>query len=400
MTTLLLGLLSIALWRLTCAAPPRFTPDWPAPAPAFASSWFGGSLTEAEWQSPSQMSQLRKYKAVLTSWILPFGNFTNATAIASSQAVILKEALGDGTAVFTYQSGLLAPGFYPENLRVVSDSNRYGDFFLRASNGSFLVSDTYCSQAHADPAASPGCVAYLWNWCNESAVDYYVHTVLGALVTGPAGEGLGYDGVFLDNSDEFSTSQAANAHCDAANATMRVHTETAKFFETVGKWPIFSSTVSGAAMQSEAEQLWAAGVGFSKFWESWNPSASAMSQLFNETQMGLPTVVHATAHGWPFQHKPSILLRDALAAFLVATGGARYSYFQYSSGWFDADWSWDPLFDAEYGTASGPPAVTHYGNASDLGEVWTRPFSSGVVVRVNCTPPSFKIAWCVGNITA
>lgn len=378
-------------------APPT-SPAWPAPAPAFASSWFGGSLTEAEWQDPSQMSALRQYTAVLTSWILPFGNFVNATAIASSQAVILKKALGNKTAVFTYQSGILAPGFYPENLRAMSDPVRYGDFFLRSANGSFLESDTYCSQANANSSLSPGCIAYLWNWCNDSAIEYYVHTVLGAMVTSSSGEGLPYDGVFLDNSDEFSTKGSANANCDAVNATLRVHTQTATFFQTVGKWPIFSSTVTGAAMLGEIEELWAAGVGFSKFWESWSPSVSAMSQLLNETQVGLPTVVHATAHGWPFQHKPPIRLLDALAAFLVATGGAPYTYFQYSKGWFDADWTWDPLFAREYGVASGLPVITQYGNASDPGEVWVRSFSTGVVVSVNCTPPSYNVAWCVGSI--
>jgi hypothetical protein len=124
-----------------------------------------------------------------------------------------------------------------------------------------------------------------------------------------------------------------------------------------------------------------------------------MSQLLNETQLGLPTVVHATAHGWPFEHKPPISLLDALAAFLVASGGAPYTYFQYSSGWFDRDWAWDPLFDKEYGSAASAPVITPYGNASDAGEVWVRAFSSGAVVSVNCTPPSLKIAWCVGNIT-
>jgi hypothetical protein len=393
-----MSVLLLLLSVLSASGGPPVGPTWAAPAPSFASSWFGGSLTEAEWQDPKQMAQLRKYKAILTSWILPFGNFSNATAIASSQAVVLKREIGAGVAVFTYQSGILAPGFYPENARVIGDPGRYGDFFLRTSNGTFLVSDTYCNQAHADPTTNPGCQAYLWNWCNESAIDYYVHEVLGAMVADSTGTGFAYDGVFLDNSDEFSVAQSANAKCNVTSATMRVHIETAKYFQTVGKWPVFSSTVVGPTMLIETEQLWSAGVGFSKFWESWNPSVAAMSQLFNETQSGLPTIVHATSHGWPFQHKPPIRLLDALASFLVATGGAPYTYFQYSSGWFDADWSWSPLFDQDYGTSPTPPVITRYGNASDLGEVWLRSFSTGAVVTVNCTPPSYNIAWCTGSI--
>jgi hypothetical protein len=335
---------------------------------------------------------------VLTSWILPFGNFSNATAIAAAQAVILKGLLGAGTAVLTYQSGTLAPGFYPEVAAVMADPATFGDFFLRAPSGAFLNSTTYCDQTNEGPSTHPGCVAYLWNWCNESAIDYYVHAVLGGLVTDSAGRGLAYDGVFLDNSDEFTTRGAGNANCDAVNASIGVHIATGRFFAAVGKWPVFSSTVTGSQMAAEAAALWAAGVGFSKFWESWNPSVGAMQQLYNETAMGVPTVVHATVHGWPFQHKPPIALIDALAAFLVATGGARFTYFQYSTGWYDADWHWDALFDREYGVAVGPPVITQYGNSSDGGEVWVRAFTSGAVASVNCTPPSYKRAWCEGSI--
>ena len=379
--------------------PPPVAPAWPPPAPTFASSWFGGSLTEAEWQSPSQLAQLRRYKSVLTSWILPFGNFTNATKIASSQAVVLKGLLGAGTCVFTYQSGILAPGFYPEVAAVVSDPATYGDFFLRAPGGALLNDTTYCDQTNQSPATHPGCVAYRWNFCNASAIAYYVNVVLGGLVTDSAGRGLAYDGVFLDNSDEFTTAGAGNAHCNEANATMSVHIATGRFFQTKGKWPVFSTTVGGDVMAAEAAALWSAGIGFSKFWESFSPSLGATQQLYNETALGLPTVVHATVHGWPFSRKPPITLTDALAAFLVATGGASYTYFQYSTGWYDADWRWDPLFDHEYGVAVGPPVITQYGNSSDLGEVWVRAFTSGAVATLNCTPPSFRLAWCEGNIT-
>ena len=395
---MLLRYMAAAAGLLLALAAPPIAPAWPPPAPAFATSWFGGSLTEAEWQSPTQLAQLRQYKSVLTSWILPC-NFTNATAIASSQAVTLKGLLGAGTPVFTYHSGLLAPRFYPEIAAAMADPATYADFFLRAPSGAFLNSTTYCDQTKVDPAAHPGCVAYLWNFCNASAVDYYVNVVLGGLVTDSAGRGLAYDGVFLDDSDDFSTRGAGNADCNTTSASIGVHVATGRFFQTVGKWPIFSTTVGGSAMAAEAAALWAAGVGFSKFWESWSPSLGAVQQLYSETAMGLPTVVHATVHGWPFSRKPPITLTDALAAFLVATGGANYAYFQYSTGWYDADWHWAPLFDHEYGVAVGPPAITQYGNTSDPGEVWVRTFTSGAVARVNCTPPSYKQVWCGGEIT-
>ena len=123
----------------------------------------------------------------------------------------------------------------------------------------------------------------------REAIDYYIHVVLGGLVTDSAGRGLAYDGVFLDNSDEFTTRGAGNADCDAVNASIGVHIATGRFFAAVGKWPVFSSTVTGDQMAAEAAALWAAGVGFSKFWESWNPSVGAMQQLYNETAMGVPS---------------------------------------------------------------------------------------------------------------
>lgn len=356
-------------------------------------------MDKTEWQDPRQVAQLKQYKSILTSWILPTNHtFTNATAIASEQAVQLKTLIGSNTPVFTYQSGILAPRFYPENLAIMMDGH-HDDYFLRRSDGSFINSTTYCAQTKTDPSVNPNCAALLWNFCNDSAVEYYVARVLGAMVTDSHGKGLNFDGVFLDNSDEFSTRGAANAPCDPHNATMAVHIKTAQFFKSVGKWPIFSTTITGQACQDEANQIWAANVGYSKFWESFSPSLSAIEQLYNETEYGLPTFVHSTYHGWPFERKPPISLNSSLASFLVATGGAPHSYFQFSNGWYDQDWKWDPILGHEFGTATGPPSITKYGNMSNPGQIWTRAFSSGAHVKVNCTPPSKSFAWCDGDIT-
>ena len=87
----------------------------------------------------------------------------------------------------------------------------------------------------------------------------------------------------------------------------------------------------------------------------------------------------------------------------MGSGNAAHSYYEYSSGWYDNNWRWDPLFDIDFGAATGPPTVTKYGvnaTAPETGEVWVREFDSGnVTVRVNCTPPEMRIAWCIGNIT-
>ena len=56
-----------------------------------------------------------------------------------------------------------------------------------------------------------------------------------------------------------------------------------------------------------------------------------MEELYNDTEIGVPTICHAPT---AVKRHAGIGLLDALATFLVATGGADHSYFQYSS----ADW--------------------------------------------------------------
>eukprot|EP01046_Picozoa_sp_COSAG06_P050558 COSAG06_NODE_8039_length_2292_cov_2.000912_2_plen_125_part_00 len=115
-------------------------------------------------------------------------------------------------------------------------------------------------------------------------------------------------------------------------------------------WPVFSFSPKPA----ERDAIWDAGVGFSKFYEYFAPSLSSMQQLLNDTEMGLPTIVHAPT---AVKRRPGISLRDALAAFLVSTGGASHSYFQYSAAnWVvDSSWKWDPLF-----AVRKPPFRSHF----------------------------------------
>lgn len=351
-----------------------------------------------EWQNPRELAALQPYQLLLTGWMerLTPNNYTNATATAAEQAVNLKAALGGHQPVFSYQSAWLAAAFYDEVRQLMDDLDTYGDFFLLDANGRPLNDSTYCSQTQTTPAVHPNCLSFFWNWCNASAIDYYLQHVLQPLVAYPNGTGRAYDGVFLDNSDGFSTHGSSNAHCDAHNASMTVHIQTAKLFQKSNKWPVFSSTATGAGDVAEMDTLWAAGVGYTRFIEFFAPQAQDMANLYNETQRGLPTIVHAPTH---VKRHPSISLNDSMAAFLVATGGASHSYFQYSSGWFDNNWMWSPLFAEKFGAATGPPVITRYG-PDMMGEVWTRSFTSGAQVMVNCTPPALqgRFEWCKGTI--
>jgi hypothetical protein len=159
---------------------------------------------------------------------------------------------------------------------------QYSDFFLKDSTGKFIVYDGYCSQARVTPADYPTCIGYYWNWCNETAVDAYLNKVLRAIIADPSGKPYAYDGVFLDNSDGFNPRQSSNAKCDAKTADVNVHIKTGKLFQKFGKWPILSSTGGGGSV-SETDALWAAGVGFTKFYEYFAPTSSSILELLNDT---------------------------------------------------------------------------------------------------------------------
>ena len=398
-------MLSALASSLATTGTPPTPPPWPSHAPAFGSSWFGGSLTAFEWQNPTEMKALSKYKLVLTGWmeLLTVNNYTNATAVDAEQAVQLKKALGPGTAVFSYQNGWIADGFHDETRALMANLDVNREYFLMNSSNQPLLDDTYCAQTQTTPDQYDGrCRSYFWNWCNASTIDVYLQKVIAPLVATADGVGLAYDGVFIDQADDFTTHGAINAPCDARAAALSVHVASAKYLASVKKWPIFST---GLAMGSapdinEQEALWGAGVGYTRFDEFFTPTLSTMSGLYNNTLRNVPALVHAPT---AVKRHPGIRNVDAMAVYLIGSGNAAHSYYQYSSGWYDGNWKWDPLFDVEYGAATGAPMVTKYGvnaTAPKTGEVWVRKFDRGnITVSVNCTPPELKVAWCVGDIT-
>jgi hypothetical protein len=319
--------------------------------------------------------------------------------VDAEQAVRLKAALGPDSAVFSYQNGWIADGFHDETRALMADPQNV-DYFLKDAQGKVMTDTTYCSQTNTQPTDYGGrCVSYFWNWCNSSVMDVYLQQVIKPLVATPAGAGLAYDGVFIDQSDFFSTRGTSNAKCDARAAALNVHIQTAKYLASVGKWPVFSSTLGGAADDAEQDAIWASGVGYTRFDEFFTPQLNSMKQLYNETQRGVPTLVHAPTS---VKRHPAIHNIDTMAMFLIATGGGSHSYYQYSSGWYDNNWRWDPLFDIQFGLPTGPPAVTKYGvnaSAPQDGEVWERRFDHGnITVSVNCTPAAMKVVWCIGDI--
>ena len=277
--------------------------------------------------------------------------FSNSTAVAVEDALRMKALLGPETSVFTYQSMWVAAGFYDEVWELMQDMEQYGGFFEDPKVANY---SGYCTQvsegAHLKNVTTenyPRCIGYFWNWCNETAVDFFVNKVMTPMVANPSGKPYGFDGVFLDNSDNFRPPKSAKVQCDVHAATLKVHIALGKMLQQAAKWPVFSFSPKPA----ERDAIWEAGVGFTKFYEYLIPSLGAMEELYNDTEMGLPTICHAPTD---VKRHPGIPLIDAVATFLIATGGAEHSYFQYSAAdWVvDSSWKWDELFAVDYGKAS------------------------------------------------
>lgn len=330
---------------------------------------------------------MRGYRAVFMSWpeMMVASNWTNGTEVMAAACEGFKAALGpNGTAVFGYNQGQVAPLFYPEVVALTKDLGKYGDYFLGYDNISGKItqnSTTFCDQMHITPdsPATAGCLALYWNLCNDDAVDYYINTVLGNMVS-KGGKRRNMDGLFIDWAGNFRDTACPGQ-------AMKVHLKTFQMLQKYQMWPVFSL----AGTTEEAALLWNAGVGYTQFSEYWTPSDGNIGSLYNLTEvMGVPSVVHT-----PIIHAraPHTGILDAVAGFLIGAGGASHSYLMFGTSWTsDKGWPWSPLFDFKYGEPLGPPSRTMVGNNT----LWERKFASGAVATVNCPPQSRS---CPGNIT-
>eukprot|EP00040_Diaphanoeca_grandis_P014648 m.74461 g.74461 ORF g.74461 m.74461 type:complete len:403 (-) comp24661_c1_seq1:335-1543(-) len=366
---------------------PPAQPPFATPAPKFPTAWFGGNPTGFEYQDPQQLDSMRGYRAIFVSWpeMMVTSNWANGTEVMAAACEGFKDALGpNGTTVFGYNQGQVAPLFYPEVLELTKDLSKYGNYFLgynNVTNEITMNSTTFCSQMNIEPNTpeTEGCLAYYWDLCNDDAVDYYVNTVLGNMVS-KGGKRRNMDGLFIDWAGNFKDTSCPGQ-------LMKVHLKTFQMLQKYQMWPVFSL----AGTTAEAAELWDAGVGYSQFSEYWTPSDAGIGSLYNLTEvMGVPSVVHT-----PIIHarSPRTAIVDAVAGFLVGAGGASHSYLMYGTSWTsDKGWPWSPLFDFEYGKPLGPPTRTIV--ATNV--VWERRFTSGAVATVTCPPNSRS---CPGNIT-
>ena len=258
--SILLGL-STMVRSQAPAAPAR--PPFASPAPVFPTAWFGGNPKGFEYRDPIQLKSMGGYRAVYVSWpeMMVASNWTNGTEIMAEACEGFKDALGpNGTAVFGYNQGQVAPLFYPEVLELTKDLDKYGDYFLgynKAVGQVTMNSSTFCAQMNIEPNTpeTENCLAYYWNLCNDDAVDYYVNTVLGNMVS-KDGKRRNMDGLFIDWAGNFQDSSCPGQ-------SMKVHLKTFQLLQKYQMWPTFSL----AGTTAEVELLWKAGVGYTQFTE-------------------------------------------------------------------------------------------------------------------------------------
>jgi hypothetical protein len=146
-------------------------PPFPSPGDAFPTAWFGGDGSAFEFEDPKQLNSMRGYRAVFMSWpeMMVKSNWSNGTEVMASACEGFKDALGpNGTAVFGYNQGQVAPLFYPEVLALTEDLEKYGDYFLgydKATKKVSMNSSTFCAQMNIKAPytlETENCLALYW----------------------------------------------------------------------------------------------------------------------------------------------------------------------------------------------------------------------------------------------
>ena len=185
------------------------------------------------------MAQIGRYQLALFGWqtMLVADNFTDELRDIVQQARMVKQAQPQ-LPVVVYIDNLRAEPFYASVLRIMHDP-QYRDFFLRDQAG-FIPATTYCRQMQR-PATAPYCLSYYWNWFNDSAIDYYLHSVVQPIVAQS-----GFDGIFFDGGDGFlrgTFQQAINVPANASMATalqqmLKVHLGMANLVTSNNKYTV------------------------------------------------------------------------------------------------------------------------------------------------------------------
>jgi len=402
-----LRLLDMGLFVLCALAS---SPAWPWPYDwsRFPAAWFGANATE--WESPEQIAAIGKYSLAILGW-QHLGLLDNMTAVVYpqlTQMAIVKDA-HPSLPVFVYCSFGWAFGMNAAVWPLMHDE-RYKDFFLQSTGGSFEYSRTNCYQEHTN---DPHCVGWFWNFANASARDYFVEKLVAPLALAPI------DGVFFDafnyaydipevrpwgkpvlNIPNCSTPPAGGGDvgwggCEVLlNGTLDVARRTAALLNAHGKVPMFANPASFE--RPPKQKIWLdearlvaalRGLQWSTYYEGFRGDTAMrppnlLANMRQEAKVGVAAAVHTYYHAADEDPTPHI------AGFLLAR--SEHWYFLGSTGWWDDSYHWTGTYNAcaKCGKPLGPAEDDSAGRP-----LVTRRFE-GCHVTLDCS----NATACIGSI--
>jgi len=363
---------------LFCTAASRPLPQWKYNSFAFPSGWFGANSSGLE--NKDQLDAISRYSFATFGWqqCLSQINYTNEAKCLVEQARVVKERYPD-LPVAIYLDGVLAEPFQMAVQAAMFGpaASIYQDYFLRDETGAPLTCNTFCRQMPGMSHTDPRCLAWYFNWFNESAVQWYIDQYVM-----PIANQSGFDAVFFDGCDEWikqpKWKQAANVgnqtDTDAIRVMMDVRVKTSEALTAAGKYPLYSEHLGDTSISEQAYiQHRMKDVGYFRYFEFFNPTAAFIETLLNETQrktggQALPLMCRQLI-------SKDVTLTDSIAAFLVIKGN--FSYYSASTGWFNKDWVWHDEYGMDYGVPLGDTVAVGNG-------VYEREFTK-CRVHVNCT---------------
>ena len=379
-------------------------------------AWFGSNASGLE--NAEQLLEISRYQLAIFGWqaFLEQTNYSHEAEELVVQARAVK-ARDPALPVAIYLDMELAEPFQTAVGKAMSDPSLRG-MFLLDSAGEPMPCNVFCRSMPGMPKTDPRCLAYYWNWFNETAIQFYLHNYLEPIV-----RRTGFDAVFFDGADEWmeqrrttwkiaSNVPAGATDGDGLRAMVDVRTRTAQLLAKYGKYPIISEHLGDTDAAQQAyiiERM--AGLGYVRYFEFFAPTQAyieAMIEASGGDGEGAgqgsgegrhrPATASSTIDPVPIICRqlisPGLNLTDSIAAYLI--GSSNYSYYSASTGWFDKDWTWHDEYDLAVGSPLGP-AVRHTTHGG-LGYSYSRSFA-GCDVAVNCTAASTKGGTCKGKIT-
>ena len=206
--------------------------------------WFGSNTSG--YENPAQLDAISRYDLAIFGWqaFLQATNYTREAEHLVSQARQVK-AKDPAMPVAIYLDAELAEPFQTAVLRAMKDPHM-ADFFLRDGNGAPIPCNVFCRSMPGIGKTDPRCLAYYWNWFNDSAIDFYLEQYVEPIVAMD-----GFDAVFFDGADEWMMQRShtwAIASNVGPNATiqrglevmMDVRVRTTQLLHKYHKYPIIS----------------------------------------------------------------------------------------------------------------------------------------------------------------